>query len=217
MSAPWRSPSLSAWVALGIMAIIAALLVSMMMGCSTGGGGKPTTMPPAEQHIRSVRESEIRRQAPLLGIPVEQAITRRARAVYLCESTEKNGDGSYSCDSSCTRLNQGSCVHAWCSTAQGLSWSDYLFVLPDLRDGCIAHEVHHELIVGFYGLGGHPARSVVSRIDNGNRLVISHRDVIGWRWPALVNWALPKAFEVPGWDGIKCVAPDEIFEDGGGI
>jgi hypothetical protein len=196
------------------MRIAFALMMMLAVGCSST---KPKVNPPdsVRQRILERREYEIRRQAPILGIPVDLALSVKVSKINLCPETGSSGDGSYSCDQACTRTQ---CVHAWMAGSKGAKSVEYLFVTPNIPDGVIAHECHHELIVLHYGITGHPTRSTITRISDGKTMTINHASVIGWRWPSLVNWAIPKAYEIESeWhDEIKCGA-DDVLVDGAGI
>lgn len=190
--------------------------VALLAGCSTTKGYNPST--DTERRVVDRRIIEIERQAPAIGIPVDRALSTKLKKVTLCNETGRNGDGSYTC-ADCTGAVGSDCVHAWCEAYFKGGDVRYMFAVPDLRDGTIAHEVHHELMVTFYGVGGHPSQSQITRLDNGQQMTIRHASVIGWRWPAIVNWALPKAWELgEPWGGsIKCGNGEEVFEDGAGI
>lgn len=194
--------------------VVLSLLAVFAAGCSSSshnsGGDSGLS-----GHIMSRREIEIRRQAPAIGIDVNKALSTKVADIHLCPETGSNSEGSFTCDKACTGTE---CVHAWMQGAMGSRSVEYLFATPNIADGCIAHEVHHELIVVWYGIHGHPKRSTVTRLDNGSKLVIDHAGVIGWRWPSLVNWAIPKAYEIESdWQGdLKC-GSDEVLVDGAGI
>lgn len=198
-------------VILTILVVLALVPTSEAMGRK-----KKSSTDTVRARILEQRQKEIKRQAPKLGIPVNDALNCKVQTVYLCEQTGSNGDGSYTCNKECSQVS--SCVHAWCATSEGSRQVMYMFTTPSIQDGCIAHEVHHELVVRFYGIGGHPARSEVKRKDNGQSLTIKHAEVIGWRWPSLVNWMIPESHEITTeWsDDLKC-GTGEVFEDGGGI
>lgn len=192
------------------MKLPAIFILIPCLAFGMGGGKKPSS---DEQRFHARRSEEIKRQAPKCGIPVEAALKVKA-SVRFCQESGRNGDGSWVCGD-CPATGSD-CVHGWFRGSNGAKSVEYLFALPDLRDGTIAHEVHHELMVVWYGIGGHPARSTVTRLDNGQRLTIRHGEVIGWRWPSLVNWALPEQYEIEtSWGSIKCAY--EQFEGGGGI
>lgn len=185
---------------------LAVVLAAASIGCSSNkGGSKPPSGGDLTDRIKAVRVEQIKRQAPQVGVPVDLALAMNSVQVKLCPQTGSSGDGSFTCDGGCSEVGTD-CVHAWCLTGQGSRNVRYMFAEPTVLDGCIAHEIHHELIIRFYGIGGHPAKSTVTRIDNGKPLTITHQGVIGWRWPALVNWALPASAEIAStnWDGVKC-------------
>jgi hypothetical protein len=192
----------------------AVILVLLAVGCSSGKSGyKPDT--DIERHIMARRVDEIKRQAPLLGIPVDRALSTRVKAIYLCQETDRNRDGSIACDP-CTGAG---CVHAWFRGYRGGTSAEYLFAIPDVKDGCINHEVHHELMVIWYGIGGHPRESTINRLDNGQTVKVRHADVVRWRWPTQVRGANGRSVRpvmVDSWDGLKC-GTAEMFMDGGGI
>jgi hypothetical protein len=169
-----------------------------------------------QARVAARRGAEIRRLAPAIGIPVERALSVKVAAIHECPESGRNGDGSYTCGD-CPGTGDG-CVHAWFRGAPGSKRAEYLFATPEVRDGCISHEVMHELLVVWYGIGGHPARVEITRLDNGARMSFRPADIIGWRWPSLVNWALPTSIEIGGdWGAdIKC-GTAETFEGGGGI
>lgn len=183
-------------------------------GCSTTRHDQPGGE--VARGIAELRIEEIARQAALIGIPLERASAVRLAGITICEETGRNADGSYTCDD-CTG-ETSDCIHAYCMAAQGGRSVRYMFAGPDIKRGTLSHEFHHELVVTHYGISGHPRSSVVTRLDNGQRMTIDHASVIGWRWPALVNWALPQKWEVGGpWGGRLNCGADERFEEGGGI
>lgn len=191
---------------------IAMVAIAVLVGCATKENAKSDT----QKRISERRVAEIRRMAPSIGIPVEKALSVRVDKIHECNESGRNSDGSYTCGD-CPGTGSD-CVHAWFRGAHGNRRVEYLFATPEVKDGTIAHEVMHELLVVWYGIGGHPTRVEVTRLDNGKRFSFRPADVIGWRWPSLVNWALPQSMEIGGrWGSdIKC-GTEEMFEDGGGI
>lgn len=198
--------------------LLLILMAALASGCSVFRGDRDRDEPADEvrRHILERRDIEIRRQAPAMGIPLDQALLTRVSRIHLCAETDRNGDGSISCNRDCTGTE---CVHAWFRGAAGSRSAEYLFVTPIINDGVIAHEVHHELLVIHYGIFGHPRESVITRIDNGKSQRINHASIIGWRWPSLVNWALPKAWEItPAWgEDLQCGSDELLLIDGAGI
>lgn len=181
--------------------VIAFLLVVLCV--NVNAMGKRNKQSSDEARFYAKRIEEIKRQAPQMGIPVDEALKVKAR-VRFCPEQGRNKDGSWVCGD-CPETGEA-CVHGWFRGYKGAKHVEYLFAVPDLKDGTIAHEVHHELLIVWYGITGHPKRSTVTRIDTGQKLTLKHAEIIGWRWPKLVNWALPQAIEIESnWDAdIQC-------------
>jgi len=188
------------------------LAILALVGCSSSKPGyKPGT--DIEKHIMARRDFEIRRQAPLMGIPVADALSVRVKRIHLCPEEKRSQGASYSCGD-CTKAG---CVHAWFLGSQGNKSVEYLYVTPAIPDGVISHEVHHELCVVWYGIGGHPARSQITRIDNGKPMTLNHPGIVGWRWPALFDWTRPARWTATNpWSDFEC-GTGEILIDGAGI
>lgn len=211
---PITSPSAVA-ARSSLLFVLALLIALLSSACSTTKGYKPSD--DVSRRIVDVRKSEIKRQSAAMGIPHELAASVLLTRLDLCPETGRNSDGSFTCND-CTGVNGTSCVHAYFMGAQNVYRVRYMFAVPELADGTIRHEVHHELCVIFYGISGHPARSNVTRLDNGRPLTIDHAAIIGWRWPSLVNWALPESMKIGNaWGNSFNCGVGEVFEDGAGI
>lgn len=191
-------------------ALFLIFLLVAVDALAMGSRRKPSQKDDLTDYIARRRIEEIKRQAPLCGIPVEKALSVKA-SIKLCPEGGRNKDGSYVCGpNACAGYEDKVCAHAHFQGAHGARHVRYMFAAPDVKDGTIAHEVHHELMVVWYGIGGHPRRSRVTRLDNGEPLTINHAAVIGFRWPQLVNWALPERFELgPPWGWSETFTPSE--------
>lgn len=153
--------------------------------------------------IAAQRVAAMRDLAPKIGVNADDAL-RVASRIETCNEAGRNGDGSYVCGE-CSALGDADCVHGAFWGVLGARSVRYLFAVPDLRDGTVRHEVMHELLVVHYGVGGHPSRVTITRKTDGQQQTFSPGAVIGWRWPSLVNWALPQSREIESdWGDINC-------------
>jgi hypothetical protein len=194
--------------------IILVLFAALAVGMSSKPKPRPPSSVSSDDSIRgwimAIRERELTRMAPLVGVPVETLLKTEVKKIHLCQETNRSKDGSYSCDEACTKSG---CVHAWFLGRFMVYSCEYLFVIPNIAEPIIAHEAMHEILVIHYNIGGHPESVTVNRLDNGRKLTFKPRDVIQGRWPM----SPVKLFASDAWsDDLKC-GHDETFIGGGGI
>lgn len=195
----------------GIMRFWLFLFLCIAVNAFAMGSRKKSEFSSFEKYFYEQRIQEIKRQAPLIGIPVDRALAIKPKVIF-CQETGRNSDGSYVCggESPCSQLPKNVCAHGWFSGAQNSKDAIYMFAIPHLNPRTIAHEVHHELVIIHYGITGHPRKSRITRIDNGQPMVINHAAVIGWRWPVLINFFLPESMEIgPPWGWDEFVTKEE--------
>lgn len=183
--------------------IISIALCVFALHDANAMGHKKKKSSPVVDGIKNRRVEIIRDLAPKIGIDPDTALRVSAR-IETCNESGSNADGSYVCGE-CVALGGGDCVHGAFWGAQGARSVRYLFAVPSLTDGTIRHEVMHELLVVHYGVGGHPSRVTINRLTDGKPQTFSPGAVIGWRWPSLVNWALPQSREIDvDWGATQC-------------
>ena len=156
------------------------LIIALLFGaCSTS---KPPAPPP---QTGTVTEAEMAaaqvRVAQRMDVDTALAANSQIHITHCDVDGEHPQDGAYTCG--CGAL--GNCFHGACEASMGKSWVNYWFPRRGVIAGTKEHEACHRCLVGYWGIGGHPA--TVTHPVTGKELNVRRDLIDGARWPAWWN------------------------------
>lgn len=201
------------------------LIAALVLASSSvwAGGSKKNNPSSVQAWLANQRKAAIEDMAPKIGLN-PAPILKVGANFKACEHDGLAKDFGPWVDGAineCAEVDDK--VHAWCMPSKRIT--RYMFAVvgdsklasKEIVVACVRHEVMHELL-GWYGVGGHPLKVSIKRQDNGKAQSFKPAEIIGGRWPSMVNVLIPESMENNAeWVDLKCGTEEVMRGDGEGI
>ncbi len=200
------------------------IVASILIASSAWAGGSKKSNPSSVQAwLANQRKAAIEDMAPKIGLD-PAPILKVGANFKACEHDGLSKDFGPWVDGAineCAEVDDK--VHAWCMPSKRIT--RYMFATvgsskassKEIVVACVRHEVMHELL-NWYGIGGHPLKVSIKRQDNGKSQTFKPAEIIGGRWPSMVNVFVPESMESQtDWLEFPCGSEEIMRGDGEGI